>query len=134
MARFLELAAVLLCPALDNNFLVRVELDGVSSLPVQVAEKTILPSAERKIGHGRRNTNVDPDIPCRSLVTELPRCGPAGCEQRCLVAIGTAFQKGERLIHVIGMHEAEHWSEDFGIGDLAAGRHVVENRWLQRRR
>src|SRR5947208_10627920 len=39
VAGFLELAAVLFGPALNNNFLVGVELDGVSSLPVEVAKK-----------------------------------------------------------------------------------------------
>ena len=80
MARFLELAAVLLRPALDNNFLIGIELDGVATLPVEIAEKTILPTAKRKIRHGGGHADVDSDIASGRFVAESPRSGTAGRE------------------------------------------------------
>src|SRR5437588_7764135 len=75
VAGFLELAAVLFGPALNNNFLIRVELDGVSSLPVEVAEKAVLPTAEREICHRRGHPDVDSDVASWRFVAESPRGG-----------------------------------------------------------
>src|SRR5438270_8259521 len=80
VAGFLELAAVLFCPALNNNFLIRVELDGVSSLPVEVAEKAVLPTAEREICHRSGDADVDSDIASGRFIPESPRGGTAGCK------------------------------------------------------
>src|SRR5947209_5771093 len=41
VARFLELAAVLLRPALDDNFLIGIELDRVAPLSMEVSEEAI---------------------------------------------------------------------------------------------
>jgi hypothetical protein len=79
-ARFLELAAVLFRPALDDNFLIRIKLDGVATLAVEVAEEAVLPTAKRKIGHGGGNSNVDSDIASGRFVAESPRSGTAGCK------------------------------------------------------
>ena len=89
--RRLELARVLVSPALDHDFLVRVELDGVASLRVHVAEETAFPSGEREIGHWRGYTDIDADIACRGFVPELARRRAAGSEERSLVAIRAAL-------------------------------------------
>src|SRR5437879_10656380 len=93
-------------PALDHNLLLGVELDRVAALSVHYAEKTLFPPAERKIGHGRGYADVDPYISCRRFVTETARGRAAGREQRCLVSIRVALQKGERLVR-----SEEHTSE-----------------------
>src|SRR3982751_5695404 len=76
---FLELARVLLGPALNHNFLVGVKLDGVPALTMEIAEKTVLPPAEREVGHGRGNSDVDADVAGGRLVAEPAR----GCSARC---------------------------------------------------
>ena len=32
--------------------------------------------------------------------------------------------------HIVGVHQAQDWTENFGIGNLAGSRHVVENCWV----
>ena len=44
--RLLELARVLLRPALDDNFLVGIELNRVAALAVKVPEEVVLPYAD----------------------------------------------------------------------------------------
>src|SRR5438309_9986863 len=77
----LELARVLFCPALNNNFLVGIELDRVAALAVQIAEEAVLPSAEGEIRHGRGNANVDADIARGRFVAEAASRRSAGREQ-----------------------------------------------------
>src|SRR5947209_10540936 len=83
----LELARPLFGPALDDDFLFRVELDGVASLAVQDAEEAVFPSTEREVSHRRCNSDVHTDIPRRRLVAELARRGAAGGEDGSSVAV-----------------------------------------------
>src|SRR5260370_2729283 len=126
----LELAAVLFRPAFDDNFLVGIELDGVAALPVEIAEEAVLPSTEREVGHGRGNSNVDADISRGGFIAEAARGRTARGEQRGLIAVGTALEEGQRFVHVAGVDEAEHRTEDLGLGQLAALRHGVKDRWV----
>ena len=71
--RILELAGVLLSPAFDDDFFVGVELDGVASLRVHVAEEAAFPSGEGEISHGRGYADIDADVACGGLVTESAR-------------------------------------------------------------
>src|ERR1022692_1926105 len=102
----LEFSAVLFSPALYYDFLVGVELDGVAALAVEIAEEAVLPSAEREVGHGRGDSDVDADVAGRSFVAEAARGRPAGGEQRRLVAVGAAFEEGKGIVHVVGVDEA----------------------------
>src|ERR1700678_3914822 len=115
-------------PAFDYYFLVGVELDGVAALAMKIAEETVLPAAEREIGHGRSDPDVDADISRRRFVTEPARGRPARCEQRRLVAVGAAFEKGERFVHVIGVYKTENRAEDFRVGEVTGCGNVVEDR------
>jgi len=83
-----ELPSVLVYPSLDDDLLIRVKLYGVTSLSVQIAEETVLPSSEWEIGHGRGHSDINADVACRGFVPESARRRPAGCEKRSLVAIG----------------------------------------------
>jgi hypothetical protein len=58
---------VLVWPGLDHDLLVRVKLDGVTSLSMHVAEETVFPSTEREIGHWRGNTDIDANQPAQVL-------------------------------------------------------------------
>src|SRR3954454_23798084 len=80
VAGFLELPAVLLRPALHDNFFVCIELNGIAALAMKIAEEAIFPSAEWKIGHGGGDSDVDTNIPCRCFITKPPRGGAAGSE------------------------------------------------------
>src|SRR5579864_3419070 len=48
-------------PALNHYLLVGVKLHAIAPLAVENAEETVLPSAEREVGHGSRNPNVYAD-------------------------------------------------------------------------
>src|ERR1039458_9526859 len=126
----LELAAVLFGPAFDDNFLVGVELDGVAALAVEIAEKTILPSAEREVSHGRGDADVDADISRGRFVAEAARGRSARRKERRLIAVGAALQEGASVVHVIGVDEAQHRAEDFGVSEIAGRGNVVEDRGL----
>jgi len=128
--RSLELAAVLLGPAFDYDFLVGVELDGVPALAMEIAEETVLPSAEGKVGHGRRDSDVDTDVAGGSFVAEAARRRSARRKKRCLIAVDALLEKGESFVHAVGVNETEHGTEDFRVGEIAGRRNVVENRWV----
>src|SRR6266699_928629 len=97
---------------------------------MHIAEETIFPSTEWEIRHWRGHTNIDADVACRRLVPESPCRGPARCEKRGLIAIGTALQERHRFVHIVRMDQAQYGAKDFRIGKLARGRHPVENRWF----
>src|SRR5947209_1831024 len=84
----LKLARPLFGPALDDDFLFCVELDGIASLSVEDAEETVFPSAEWEVGHWGRDSDVHSDIPRRSFVAELARCGTARRKDGGSVAVG----------------------------------------------
>src|ERR1022692_457645 len=112
----LEFSAVLFSPALYYDFLVGIELDGVAALAVEIAEETVLPPTEREVGHGRGDSDVDADISRGRFVAEAARCRSARRKQRRLIAVRAAFEKGECIIHVVGMNEAQDRAEDFRVG------------------
>jgi hypothetical protein len=72
----LEFSRFLPRPTLYNYFRFGIELYCVASLPMQNTEKTIFPSTEWEVRHGRGDANVDADISRRRLVTEFS-CGGA---------------------------------------------------------
>src|SRR5262249_8207535 len=51
--------AALLEPSRDGDFLVRVELEGVAAVRLQIAEEAVLRAAEGKIRHRRGDADVD---------------------------------------------------------------------------
>src|SRR5579863_9835945 len=107
---------MLLGPALDHYFLVGVELDSVAALAVEIAEETVLPSAEWKISHGCGDPDVDADVAGGRLVAEAARGRAARGKQRRLVAVGAALEEGESVVHAAGVDQAQHRAEDFGVG------------------
>src|ERR1700721_3121126 len=123
----LEFPAVLFSPAFDDNFLVGVELNRVAPLSVQIAEETVLPSAEREVSHGRGDPNIDANVSRRRFVAEAARGGSAGSNTRGLVSISAAFEESQRFVHAVGVHKAEHGAEDFRICQIAGCRNVIEN-------
>src|ERR1700691_1993392 len=101
-----ELSAVLFGPAFNYYLLVCIELDGVAALAVEIAEEAVLPSTEGEVGHGRGDSDVDTDVAGGSFVTEAARGRSARGKQRCLIAVGAAFEEGQRGVHVFGVDEA----------------------------
>src|SRR5439155_20213176 len=94
-------------PAFHDNFLFGIELDCVASLCVLHAEEAIFPAAERKIGHGCGDPNVDTYISGRCFVPESARRRTTGGKQRSLVAIRAALEKYERVVEVTSVHQAK---------------------------
>src|SRR3984885_9163112 len=125
--RILEFPRVLLGPAFNHNLFVGIELDGIATLPVQIAEEAVFPSAEWKIGHGRGNSDVNPDIARGRFVAKAARGRSAGSEQRSLVAVGAVFEKGQSFVHIFGVNEAENGAENLCVSEIAGCGNVVEN-------
>lgn len=57
-----ELSGVSRRPSLHNDLFVRIEVDGIVSLCVKVAEETVFPSAKRGVCHRSGDTDIDPDV------------------------------------------------------------------------
>src|ERR1035438_800814 len=128
----LELAAVLFGPAFDDDFLVSVELNGIAALPMQIAEEAVLPSTEREVGHGRGDSDVDADVARGRFVAEAARGRSARGEQRRLVAVSTAFEERQSFVHIVGVNETQHRTEEFAIGKIARRRNVVKDGGLHK--
>src|SRR5262245_37977349 len=58
-------------PPGDRHLLVRVELDPVAPVRLQVAEETVLRAAEREIRHRRRDADIDADHRRRGVLRKL---------------------------------------------------------------
>src|SRR6185436_3984991 len=71
----LEFSRPLLRPALDDDLFVRVEFHGVAALCMEHAEEAALPSAERKVRHGRRHADVHAHVAGRDPIAKLSRRG-----------------------------------------------------------
>src|SRR5262249_42882591 len=69
-------------PAFGDDLLARVEGHGVGAVGVQVAEKGLLPAAEREEGHGRRHAQVDAEHAGLDALAEGPRRRPRLREHR----------------------------------------------------
>ena|SRR5579859_2299025 len=113
-----KLASFLAGPALDHDFRFGEKFDGVAALAVENAKETFFPSAKREVGHGSSNADVDADVSCGSFVAEFAGGRPAGGEERSLVAVRTAAEKVHRFIDGVGVNEAKHGPEDFGVSKL----------------
>src|SRR3989440_9085414 len=89
----LEFAGMFLCPALDDNFLVGVELGRVATLAVHVAEEAIFPATTREGRHRRGNAAVDPDISGRRFIEEAARRRATRSEYGSLIAVRIVVQE-----------------------------------------
>src|SRR5215469_14914453 len=123
-----EFASLLARPALDHDFRLGEEFDGITSLTVKNAEETLLPATEREIRHRRGNTDVNADVTCGRLVTEFAGSRPARGKKRGLISIRTATEEFHGFVHGIGVNQAEHRAKDFGVRKLAGGRETIQNR------
>src|SRR5262249_61123496 len=73
---------------------------------------------------------LDSAVRGRRFRTEAGSRCAAGSEKRRLVPISAALKETQTFIEIVGVHEAEYRAENFCVGDLAAGRDVIEDRWL----
>src|SRR6266849_10373040 len=123
----LKLARPFSRPALDYNLFFCVELYGVTSLGMHVAEEAFFPSREREEGHWRGHANVDADIPRLRFITELSCRGTAAREQASHVAVGGSVHQVNRLINCLHMHQAEYRPKDLDTGDLTMRIYIVQD-------
>src|SRR5438876_3217636 len=65
-----ELSRMFFCPALDYNLLLSIKLSPIATLPVHNPEETVFPAAEREIGHGRGDSDVDADVSGGRFIAE----------------------------------------------------------------
>src|SRR5664279_599875 len=117
-----------LSPAFDDDLLFCVELDGVASLGVQVAEEAGFPSAEGEISDWSGHADVDADVARRSLVLEAASGGSVGGEQRGCVAVFAQADNANGFFQCVGMHETEHGAKDLGGRKLTRWRNSVNYR------
>src|SRR5207302_571280 len=114
-----EFSGFLARPALDHNLGFSEKFHGIASLAMKNAEKAFLPSAEREVGHGRGDTDVDADIAGGRLIAEPAGGGAAGGKERSLIAVWAMAQKFHGLVNRIGVDEAEYRAKNFCVGKLA---------------
>src|SRR6267142_3642052 len=117
-------------PAFDDDFLVGVELDGVASLAMHVAEEAVLPSTEGEVGHGCGYADVDADVSGRGFIAESARGRTARCEKRSLIAEGILVEEGHRFVQILRVNQAQHWAENFRVREFAFDGDAVQNRRL----
>src|SRR5690606_25695602 len=97
-ANRLKPAAPVLRPALDHDLRLRVELDAVPRLRVQIAEEAFAPPAEREERHRRRDTDVDPDIPGDGFAPKAPRRFAVPRENARHIAVSAIVHQPDRFV------------------------------------
>src|SRR5580692_671896 len=102
--RPLELASLLARPAFDYDLGFSVELDGVTALAVKDAKEAFFPAAEREIGHGRGDADIDADVSGGGFIAEAASGGAVGGEERGLIAVGAAAEEVHGFVHRIGVN------------------------------
>src|SRR5581483_7565822 len=123
-----KFSGVLFRPALDHNLLLGIKLHGVTTLSMHDIEETVFPTTEWKIRYGCGDINIYVNVSRRGFIAEAARGRTTRREQRRLVAECAALEERDRLIHIVGVNKAEHWTEDFGICELAGRWQIVEYR------
>src|SRR5262245_7817272 len=84
-------------PPRHDDLLVGVELVGVPSLGLQVAEEAVPRAAERELRHGRGDADVDADHRRGRQACVLARRLAAGGEDRRRVRVGMRTHDRDRL-------------------------------------
>src|SRR5260370_9088586 len=64
-------AASVLEPPGNRYLLVRIKLDAVAAVRLEISEEAVLGAAKREIGHRRRDADVDADHRGRGVLREL---------------------------------------------------------------
>src|SRR5277367_4233375 len=67
-----KLPRMLRSPALHHNLLLGIELNRVATLSMHDAEEAVLPPAEREVSHRSGDSDVDANVPRRSLIAKAP--------------------------------------------------------------
>src|SRR5688572_4136340 len=67
-------------PAADRDLLVRIELERVAAVHLEVAEEAVARAPEREVGHRRRHADVDAHHRRSGAVRELTRGFTARCK------------------------------------------------------
>src|SRR6266568_7198366 len=122
----LKLARPFPGPALDHHLLFSVELNGVPSLGMHIAEEAFLPAREREESHRRSHADVDADIACPRLIAELACRGTTAREQARHIAKGGGIHHVDRFINRLYMRQAEYRPEDLNTGNLASWIDVIK--------
>src|SRR5205823_12694896 len=95
-------------PAFNHHLLLREELERVTALAVQIAEKTLTRAAERKERHRRGDREVDADVADLGFVPEFACARAARGEQACLIAIRAGVDEVDRFVHGIHAMNRQH--------------------------
>src|SRR5664279_3518736 len=90
-------------PAGGDRLQPGVEADALHAVDVGVAEQRLLPPAERVVGHGYRDGDVDPDHPDLHVATGPPGGTPVSGEDRRTVAGGIGVHQVDTLDEAIDL-------------------------------
>src|SRR5664280_955354 len=113
-------------PAGGDRLQPGVEADALHAVDVGVAEQRLLPPAERVVGHGYRDGDVDPDHPDLHVATEPPGGTPVPGEDRRTVAVGIGVHQVDGLVEGIDPEHRQHRAEDLVPVDLHRRRHPID--------
>src|SRR5262249_1227292 len=127
--RALEDAGPLLRPALYDDLLVGVELDRVAPLSVEISEEAALPTAEGEKCDWGCHPDIDADVADLRLVAKLARRCSAARKQTRLVAVARSVHNLNRLVDILDLDQAKHWTKNLGLGDFAFWIHAAQYRW-----
>ena len=105
------------------------EIYGIPALTVEVAEETVLPTAEGEECHRGSDTDVNADVSDLCLITELSGGCAATCKETCHIPVTPTVDERDRIVDSVNMNESENRSEDFSAGNIALRIEVTENRW-----
>src|SRR5262245_12287330 len=101
----------------------------MAALCVQITEEAFFPAREREERHRRGHAHVDADVARTRLVAELARRRTAAGEQAGHIAVRAAVDQPNRVVDRAGMHQAQHWAENLGLGNLTARVDIIEDGW-----
>src|ERR1043166_6990648 len=102
-----------LSPTLNNYFFLRVELNPVSSLGMQVAEEAGLPSTEWEVCNWRGNAHVNSYISGWRFIFKAAGGGPIRREQRCSIAVFTCAENTNCVFQRASGNEPYTGTKDF---------------------
>src|SRR5262249_49938085 len=108
-------------PALHDDLGLCIELDGMTTLSMQVAKEALLPAAEWIEGHRRCHADVDADVADDRLTAKTTGRRPTRREQARHVALRATIDYANGIVERLDVNQAEHGAEHFGPGHPAGG-------------
>src|SRR5579862_7402495 len=123
----LELPAPVLRPPLNDYLGLRVELDCVMRLSMQVPEEAFTPSAKWETRHGSCHTDIDADVSGVHFISEAAGICAIGGEDARHISVAAVVDQRNRFFDRARMHQAEHRAKNLSSRGLSIWRDIVQH-------